>query len=159
MKDFSSVVLVAALALLLGGCRKDAARLAADAPGITALCKGGTLAACPRDARLIFRVNGLSGQFFLSAFTENTASGEVLWIAPGPDDDPSPVTVRAGEQVLTQVVPVQMLTEGNYRVHAMLTREPPTRQEVLTAKITSAATSTVALTVTKKTRRTHSVFE
>jgi hypothetical protein len=151
------VLWLAALVPLLGGCQRPDA--AASAPGITAVCKGGTLTVCPRDAKLVFRVNGLSGQFFLTAFAEDITSGEKYWIAPNAQDDPTPVTVRAGEQVLSQVVPLSLLAMGTYRVRALLTQEPLERKDLSGPKINSAADSTTLLTVTRSTGRAHSVFE
>ncbi len=154
-------ILVGVLAFAAGGCHSDAATLAANQPAISAVCKGGELAACPQDAKIVFRVNGLSGNFFLTAYTENVASGELAWIAPGADDDPTPVSVFAGDHRLARVVPMALLAKGDYLIHALLTAEPLTRNDVLSGKvkIVSAATSTTALTVTRKSTRVHSVFE
>ena len=156
-RSLNFVLGLAALSPLFGGCQRPDA--AANAPGISPVCKGGTLTACPRDAKLVFRVNGLSGEYFLTAFAEDITSGEKYWIAPNAEDDPTPVTVRAGEQVLSRVVPMSLLAMGTYRVRALLTQEPLQRKDLSGPKITSAADSTTLVTVTRNTGRAHSVFE
>ena len=117
------------------------------APSIKAVCKDSTLTACPRDARLLFQVNGLSGKFYLSAYLENTDSHERSWIAPNAEDEPMLVPIHPGEQVLSRSVPMSILAKGTFKLRALLTREPVTRKDLLEGKVAASVETTSKLTV------------
>lgn len=118
-------------------------------PSIKAVCKDGTLSACPRDSRLLFQVNGLSGKFYLSAYLENTESHDQNWLAPSADDDPMTVQIHPGEQVLARSIPLSMLSKGAFTVHAWLTAEPVTRQHLLQGQVASRVAAKGTLIVTR----------
>jgi hypothetical protein len=140
------VALLSLFALSVAGC---SGKRPSSAPAIKAVCKDGSLSDCPRDSRLLFQVNGLSGKFYLSAYLENVDSHEQSWLAPSADDDPLVVQVHPGEQVLTRTIPLSILSKGSFKVHALLTSEPVTRQQVLQGKLASSVETTSTLTVTR----------
>ena len=119
------------------------------APSIKSVCKDGTLSACPRDSRLLFQVNGLSGKFFLSAYLENAETHEQSWLAPSAEDDPMMVPLHPGEQVLTRSVPLSILNKGTFKVVALLTSEPVTRKDILAGKVRASVANTSTLTVVR----------
>jgi len=137
---------LASLAALLVACSTNRP---SSAPSIKSVCKDGPLSACPRDSRLLFRVNGLSGKFFLSAYLENAETHEQSWLAPSADDDPMIVQLHPGEQVLSRSVPLSILNKGNFQVHALLTSEPVSRRDILAGKAVSTVADTSSLTVTR----------
>jgi len=120
-----------------------------SAPALKIVCKDGPLSACPRDSRLLFQVNGLSGKFYLSAYLENLQSHEQSWLSPSADDEPMIVQLHPGEQVLARGIPLSILEKGSFKVHALLTPEPITRKEVLQGKLANGVDTTSALTVTR----------
>lgn len=120
-----------------------------SAPSIKAVCKDGTMSACPRDSRLLFQVNGLSGKFFLSAYLESTESHEQSWLAPSAEDDPMPVAIHPGEQVLSRSVPLSILHKGTFKVRALITSEPVSRKDILAGKVAATVDTTSTLTVVR----------
>jgi hypothetical protein len=98
---------------------------------------------------LLFQVNGLSGKFYLSAYLENSETHEQSWIAPTAEDDPMPMPIHPGEQVLSRSVPLSVLNKGTFKVRALLTTEPVTRKDVLGGKVVASVDSSSTLTVTR----------
>lgn len=134
------------LAVCLSGCSSNRP---STAPAIKAVCKDGTLSDCPRDSRLLFQVNGLSGKFYLSAYLENTESHEQSWLAPNAEDDPMAVQLHPGEQVLARSIPLSILEKGSFQVHALLTPEPVSRKQVLQNERENGVETTTRLVVTR----------
>lgn len=141
-----AMAFVAALATSLLACPTNHP---SEAPSIKIVCKDGLLSACPRDSRLLFQVNGLSGKFFLSAFLENADTHEQSWLSPSAEDDPLMVPIHPGEQVLSRSIPLSILSKGTYRVRALLTAAPVTRKEILAGKVSPTVDSTSMLTVVR----------
>ena len=138
--------LLTALALVPCAC---SAKPPSSNPSIKSVCKDGTLSACPRDSRLMFQVNGLSGKYFLSAYLENTETHEQSWLAPSAEDDPLMVPVHPGEQVLNRSVPLSILNKGTFKVRALLTTQAVTRKEILTGKVAPSVENISALTIVR----------
>ena len=118
-----------------------------SAPHLTLVCRDGLLTACPHDSKLLFRADGLSGSWFLSAFADNIASGERAWFAPSESGEATKVAVQPGDALLDRSVELGALPPGTYRVHARLSHEPLSRADALSALPEGPALAESLLTV------------
>jgi hypothetical protein len=95
-------------------------------------CVGGTLAACPQGATLMFGAAGAAGTGVLSAYAEPTERGlERIWYFSGEGESPR-LTVGSGTAVAQRAVRLgPEHAPGRYRIHAFLTPSPVSRQVLL----------------------------
>jgi hypothetical protein len=100
-----------------------------DAPTLELSCAGGTMAACPVGARLLFAVEG-ADRGFLAAWADPAGGGERIWYFSR--DGQAPVLTRAAG---TQVAPKAILLgsehrPGDYVVHVLVTSEALSRTQL-----------------------------
>jgi len=119
----------------------------AAAPHLTLVCRDGQLNACPHDSKLMFRADGVTGAWYLSAFAENVASGERAWFAPAESGEATKAAIQAGDTLLDRSVGLSALPPGTYRVHARLSHEPLSRAEAASVLPASPAPAEALLTV------------
>jgi len=80
---------------------------------------------------------------------ESAETHEQSWLAPSADDEPMSVQLHPGEQVLSRSVPLSILSKGTFKVHALLTREPVTRKDILSGKVAASVDSATTLTIVR----------
>lgn len=101
----------------------------AEGPALEISCVGGSLAACPVGARLLFAVEGADSGF-LAAWADPVAGGERVWYFSRDSQSPALAPIAG-----TQISPKAILlgpehAPGEYRVHVLVTGEPLSRAEL-----------------------------
>ena len=132
IRYWASAALAAAAAVLLlivvprdpGGPGVDEI---GDLPGLRVRCVGGTLSACPMSAKLVFEVTGKEASGFLSAYAEPIGHAGERVFYYSKEDGSAQVPGQAAAR------PVGLARAGRYRVHAVITERPLTREELVRA--------------------------
>jgi ferric-dicitrate binding protein FerR (iron transport regulator) len=101
-------------------------------PQLGVACIGGTLAACPRGATLMFGASGAPGTGYLAAYAEPVTPGlERIWYFSAEGESPR-LTVGDGTVVAQRAVRVgPEHAPGRYRIHLVLGRAPASQAAVL----------------------------
>jgi len=111
-------------------------------PQLDVACIGGTAAACPQGATLMFGASGAPGAGVLSAYAEPLDPGlERIWYFSAEGESPR-LTVAGETGVAQRAVHIgPEHAPGHYRIHAFLTRTPMSQAALLSGGLRDAIAS------------------
>jgi hypothetical protein len=129
----AAAMLVVAPRLISGTAPRERAKGGqAAALELDVACAGGTLAACPQGATLVFGASGAPGAGVLSAYAEPVDRGlERIWYFSAEGESPR-LTVDGATGVATRAVRIgPEHLPGRYRIHLFLTGAPVAQAALL----------------------------
>ena len=95
------------------------------------ICTSGTLAACPRGAKVVFAVRGGAPGGYLAAWADPVGGGERVWYFSAEGQSPHLAAGAAGASALARGVRIGAeLAAGTYDVHMVLSTDPLARVAV-----------------------------
>jgi hypothetical protein len=99
---------------------------AISGPAVEVVCLGGSLAACPAGATLLFAVRGGSSDGYLAAWAEPARpGGERVWYFSADQESPRLVASAQAAQALSRGVRIgPEHAPGLYRLHVVLSASP-----------------------------------
>jgi hypothetical protein len=98
-------------------------------PTLEISCAGGTLAACPLGARLMFALTGAAGGY-LAAWADPAGGGERIWYFSRDGQSPA-LTATPGTQVAAKGILLgPEHRPGDYLVHLLVTSQPLSRAQL-----------------------------
>lgn len=99
---------------------------------ISVECGGADTVRCSRTDKILFRVEGVPKQAYLTAYGQLEGLGERVWFFPRLDGSEPVVNASDEPRVLREGVNAGSLPAGRYEVHALLSARPLSRTEIVT---------------------------